>query len=205
MNPDQEELDRWTNDNLEHLRYEYDLNENSIIVDIGAFKCEWSIKISEKYNNPSILAFEASKTFFDEAYNNIANFNNIKLVNKAISNQFKKENIKIGVADGVSTSFFIESENEEEVDCIPASEIFSTFGLNNVDLMKINIEGSEYDVLEYLIDNNLITKVKNIQVQFHRLGDNYMDRFLKIKENLRKTHKLTYECLFIWENWELCQ
>lgn len=203
MNPDQEALDKWTNDKMEYLRYEYStLNENSIVVDLGAFHCDWSIEISRKYN-PQIFAFEASKKFFEISKEKIKDYKNINLINNGVGNKFEKLNLKIGCADGVSTSFFIESENYEEVNLIPASEIFNLCNSNNIDLIKINIEGSEYDVLECLIENNLISKIKNIQVQFHRLGNNYMERFLNIKNELSKTHKLTYECLFIWENWEI--
>lgn len=206
MNPDQAELDRWTNDKLEYLRYEYPkLNKDSVVVDIGAFHCDWSIEISKKYNNPKIYAFEASEKFYNISKSKIEEFKNIKLFKKGIGKKFEKSILKIGVADGVSTSLFIESDEQEEVTIVPVTQLFDLHKIKNIDLMKINIEGSEYDVLECLIENNLVTKIKNIQVQFHRLGDNYMERFENIKKELSKTHKLTYECIFIWENWELIE
>ena len=36
-----------------------------------------------------------------------------------------------------------------------------------IDLLKINIEGGEYEVLENLIENDLIKNIDNIQIQFH--------------------------------------
>lgn len=39
--------------------------------------------------------------------------------------------------------------------------------INKIDLFKINIEGAEYDLLECIILNGYILKIKNIQVQFH--------------------------------------
>jgi FkbM family methyltransferase len=203
INPDQEQLDKWTSGQHEKLRYEYDLNSNSVCIDLGAFHCEWALSISEKYNSPTIHAFEAVPSIFEIGQQNIINNPNIKLYNYGVGGSNYQATINIGPALGVSTSLFIESENKMEVNIRSIKEVFQDLNILNVDLMKINIEGSEYEVLECLIDNNLHLNIKNIQVQFHRLGDNYLERYKKIQENLSKTHKLTYEFAFIWENWEL--
>ena len=202
-NPDQEQLDKWTEGNCEKLRYEYSLDKTSICVDLGAFHCEWSLKISEMYNNPTIYAFEAVSDIFNIAKENIINNENIKLFNYGVGKNNSIEKINIGPAKGVSTSFYIESDNSTEVQVRSIKEVFEELKIKNIDLIKINIEGSEYDVLECLIENNLHLNIKNIQVQFHRLTDNYLTRYNNIRQNLLKSHKVTYDYPFIWENWEL--
>ncbi len=203
LNLDKEQLDKWTNGAFEKLRYEYDLNSESICIDLGAFHCEWSLAISEKYNSPKIYAFEATSTIFEIGKNNIVNNSNIRLYNYGVGGSDYAAMINLGPALGVSTSLFIDSEEKIEVQIKSIKNVMEDLGILFVDLIKINIEGSEYEVLECIIENNLQKNFKNIQVQFHRLGENYLSRYYKIRESLSKTHKLTYDFPFIWENWEL--
>jgi len=69
--------------------------------------------------------------------------------------------------------------------------------------MKINIEGSEYDLLEHLLETNYVKIIKNIQVQFHDFVPNAEKRMKRIQEKLQKTHYLTYQYPFVWENWRI--
>ena len=69
------------------------------------------------------------------------------------------------------------------------------------DLIKINIVGGEYEVLEILLKNNMISIFKNIQVQFHDfIVDNAKERMNAIQKKLALTHVLTFQYEFVWEN-----
>ena len=72
-----------------------------------------------------------------------------------------------------------------------------------IDLIKINIEGSEYDLLDHLIETGLHTIVKNFQIQFHNIAPDSKDRMENIQEKLRKTHRQTYSYEWLWENWTI--
>lgn len=73
-----------------------------------------------------------------------------------------------------------------------------------VDLIKINIEGGEYDLLEHLLSSGMVKRFKNIQVQFHEdVIPKAEARMRKIHDELSKTHRVTFQKIFIWENWEI--
>jgi hypothetical protein len=74
---------------------------------------------------------------------------------------------------------------------------------HTVDLIKINIEGEEYALLECIIKHNLCGRFRNIQVQFHDFVPNATERMQAIQDKLRETHELTWQYSFIWENWRL--
>lgn len=69
--------------------------------------------------------------------------------------------------------------------------------------MKINIEGGEYQVIPALIDSGFIKNIRDIQVQFHDFIENAMAQRSEIRNRLKETHYLTYDYLFVWENWRL--
>jgi hypothetical protein len=59
-------------------------------------------------------------------------------------------------------------------------------------------------VLEALIAANLLHLFKDIQVQFHDFViPNAKARMEEIQTALSKTHTLTYQYEFVWENWTL--
>ena len=103
--------------------------------------------------------------------------------------------LKFGV-EGEEASIF-HSASLVEVEAVDLKNY-----LTDYDLCKINIEGGEYLLLNDLIDNNMITKLNNIQVQFH-LIENYQEEYNKLAEKLSKTHELTWRFPFVWENWRI--
>lgn len=74
-------------------------------------------------------------------------------------------------------------------------------GIERIDLIKINIEGGEYDLLDHMIDSGLLSKVDNLQIQFHDFVPQWKERMKSIQQKLSATHELTYNYPLIWENW----
>jgi len=177
-------------------RLNYDLNEKSIVVDLGARTGEWCDLIKQKYGC-DVFCFEP----IEEYYNVLANkkYNVFKF---AITNKFDK--INLGIFEDQASILYdkIDTNNIVMVNSIPAIEIFRLINNDKIDLLKINVEGAEYYILENLIDNNLIISINNIQVQFHIINE-YENLYNKIKNNLEKTHELSWRFPFVWENWKL--
>jgi hypothetical protein len=109
----------------------------------------------------------------------------------------------INVSDNASSIFNVEG-TKTKIRLESIIEFMISNKIETVDLMKINIEGGEYDLLDVIIENNFAQKFKNIQVQFHDFViDNPRERMEKIQKELSKTHELTYQYDFVWENWKL--
>ena len=56
-------------------------------------------------------------------------------------------------------------------------------------------------MLEHLIESGWILKIRDLQVQFHDFVPDAEKRMTAIQDQMRKTHELTYQFPFIWENW----
>ena len=179
------------------LRVNYPLNSNSVVFDVGGYKGEWANKIFNKYKC-NIWIFEPVENF----YNNIkVIFNNNTKVNVF---QFGLSNVNqksfINILDDKS-SLFNDSEQKELIEIKSISEFIESNKIQRIDLLKLNIEGGEYDLIEELIDTNWIININDIQVQFHDFVPNATKRLIKLREKLEITHYLTYEYEFVWENW----
>ena len=70
-----------------------------------------------------------------------------------------------------------------------------------VAVMKVNIEGGEYVLLERVLDAFLIERFRNVQVQFHNFETDSVERRDGIRERLSRTHEESWCYPWVWESW----
>ena len=80
----------------------------------------------------------------------------------------------------------LDLENPRIVDCIDISNFLDSFIDNEYIILKLDIEGSEYEVINHLIDTGRINKIKELCVEFHDHFFNGEKNSLNIKEKLSK-------------------
>ena len=181
---------QWNSENGDNThRLNYNLTDNSIVFDLGGYKGEWSEQIINKYNS-YIYIFEPGKEFYNIIIEKFRNNDKVKVYH-------------FGVGDSDTSSHILKSDNNSEtIKIVSINKFIKENNISNVDLVKINIESAEYVLIESLIESNNLDKFKNIQVQFHTFIPDCVERRDSIRYHLSKTHKLTYDFTFIWENWE---
>lgn len=186
----------------ETLRLNYSLNENSIIFDIGGYKGEFARDIYCKYNS-TIYVFEPIPEFYKIIKERFINNSKIKVFNFGLGSYDYRTQINL---EDNSSSIFKKGNNSSEIEIRSFNDFIIEHNISSIDLAKINIEGSEYDLLDSIIGAGNITKIHNIQVQFHDfIFDNAFERMKSIQKEFLRTHKLTYQYEFVWENWEIKQ
>ncbi len=180
------------------LRFDYPLTESSIVIDAGGFEGQWASDIFARYGC-TIIIFEPVKLFAREIQERFKHNKNITCYAVGLSD--KNAEMEIALL-GNQTSLFKTASVIETVELVNASEFFIQNELTVIDLIKINIEGEEYNLLDNLIRSGFIHNIKNIQVQFHDFAPNAKERMSAIQRALSKTHHPTYQYEFVWENWE---
>ena len=183
------------------LSFDYPLNQNSIFFDIGAHVGNFSTKMYEKFEC-NIYAFEPLDENFKKLTQNLNNYKKIKCFQIALLNFDGYSNIS---SLGASASLFDRNEGSTNKEVVVKS--FETFiteeNIKFVDFVKMNIEGSEYDLLNDIIDSGNIKKIQHLQIQFHNFVDDSEPKRQMIRNKLKKTHKNIYNFPFIWERWDL--
>ncbi len=177
------------------FRYSYKLSKSSIAYDMGGYEGEWAEKIYKKYGC-QVEVFEPVERFvkiLDAKFKNNPAIH-VHPVGLAGSNRTEKINLEMA-----SSSTFKKGKKTEAIKLVKASEFIPKD--QKIALMKINIEGGEYDLLDNLIKTGLIKNIDNLQIQFHVFVPNARKQRQKLQAQLAKTHQLTYNYPFIWENW----
>lgn len=178
--------------------FNYNLNEDSLVFDIGSFEGNYAEVLYDKYHC-NIYAFEPVKEFADKLEIKFKNNDKIKVFPIGLSGTTAETYIS---HDGSASSIFGKNKSGEIINLKKVSEFIKENNIQYIDLMKINIEGAEYELLNDLLESSLINNVGNILVQFHTHVKNPEKAVKAMREKLSKTHHPTFQFDFIWENWE---
>ena len=191
---------KWQQDGGDYaFRFKYNLNQNSIVFDLGGYEGQWASDIFSRYCC-NVYIFEPVQSFSDGIKKRFEKNKKIKVFKFGLGGNSRTAKISIS-ADG--SSLFRDSADVEEISIIDIKCWLEKQSISHIDLIKINIEGGEYELLDRLIDTDLIGLFDNVQVQFHNLDKDSKSHMISIGEALAKTHELTYQYPFVWENWKL--
>jgi FkbM family methyltransferase len=194
------EVNRWLSDGGDdRFRYDYNLCSDSLVLDLGGYKGQWASDIYARYNC-RIMVFEPVKTFADKIIKRFSSNPRIEVHVLALGNSRRSEQISLG--DDAS-SLFRDTPKKETIQFEDIAVFFAEQNIQTVNLMKVNIEGGEYELLPRLIETGLINRIENLQIQFHRVTRESESQMEKICSELEKTHRPTYRYKFMWENWAL--
>lgn len=184
------------------LRLNYPLNKDSVVFDLGGYKGEFAADIYNKYQS-TIYVFEPIQSFYNLIKKQFIDNPRIKVYQYGLAGQ--DQTMQISLTDN-SSSVYIKSKLTETIQLKSIIDFIKTNNIDYIDLIKVNIEGGEYDVLEALIAHNMLPLFSDLQIQFHDfIIPNATERMKKIQAELSKTHQLTYQYEFVWENWTLKQ
>lgn len=189
-------------DNTYRINYP-ELNENSVVIDLGGYRGDWAQQINDKYNC-AVYVFEPVISYYNIITERFKGNDKVKAFAYGLASSHAEVNIAINEeASSIYDEVNLAGAHEKIV-LKPFHEFINEHNIHQIDLLKINIEGAEYELMDYMIEKDLLKLVKNLQIQFHDflLGDSDA-RVKKIQEYLKKTHHVTYQFHYVWENWKL--
>lgn len=183
----------------DRLVVDFPLTASSVVVDAGFYKGDFARRIVDLFGC-RVFAYEPAPEFCELASPLLGTLPGVSLECAGLSD-FDGTTRLTYAADGTSTQR--ESGGDAvDVRMRTASGVLDEIG-GGVDLMKLNIEGDEYPVLENLLETGKMTSVRHLLVQFHLIDDTSRSRYDAIAARLRETHELVWRYPFVWERWDL--
>jgi FkbM family methyltransferase len=179
------------------LMYNYDIKPDDVVFDLGGYEGHWSSNIFSRFCC-SIHVFEPVKRFAEGIAARFQHNPRIVVHAFGLAGGTRTESILV---NGVASSHFAKKGVPESMRLVRASDFLADNGINNIRLMKINIEGGEYELLDHLIGTGYIRNISNVLVQFHDFVPDAVPRMRKIQEALSRTHDPTFQYEFVFENW----
>jgi FkbM family methyltransferase len=173
------------------------LNNNSLFIDIGGHEGIFSYFFLDKFDC-NIEIYEPNKKLYKILIKNFKNYKKVKLFNLAVSNKDGKNKLYLHKKSNKNNHFFFDQsssmeKNKNNIDR-KKFQIIKTINIKKIlnkhkfiDVIKIDIEGHEYKILDILLLN--INKIGKIYCELN--GDKKYPIFEKQKEFwIKKLKKL---------------
>ena len=180
------------------LRLEYQLSHDSLVFDLGGYKGLWAADIHQRFGC-SLFIFEPVRQYAEVIKERFKSDPRVRVFAYGLGATSRKDTI--GLSDDAS-SVFRTGKKAQEIEMRDVVDFLKAEGVRKIDLVKINIEGGEYELLEALLQSGFCERIDNFQIQFHDFFPDAAARMTAIQSGLAKTHELTWQYRFIWENWK---
>jgi FkbM family methyltransferase len=179
--------------------FKVDFQPGDIILDLGANLGIISILLSKKFPFTKIYSFEASPINFQNFVKNIEDNNctNITPFNLAVWST-TDDTIEIPTSptnSGGSSIYykpeFFDQYPVSKVKTISLEDILSQNNIEDCKLLKIDVEGAEYEIFKSFPEEKL-NIIKNIGIEFHRCD---ASKLIDLKQVL-KNNQINIVCEF---------
>ena len=192
----------WSADGGEStLRIEFPgLSAHSVVLDCGGWKGDWSSDIYSKYRS-KIYIFEPVPQFNQHILKRFSENNDIYVNDYGIGSHDTSLKIYLGSEGSSIFKNRNTTSSECEVSIVDVQGFIENSGIDSISLIKINIEGGEYDLIDRMIDCSYHHLTDRFLIQFHDFVPEAVSRRDKIRCKLKETHDLIFDYPFVWEYW----
>jgi len=169
------------------------------VIDAGGYRGTWSCDVLSRYGSRAIVfePFPAQAKFLRDLFQHNSR---VEVIEAAVGDRNGEDELML--QSDASTRFADHRASESvTIKVLDIAGFLSSRGISEIGCMKLNIEGSEYEVLERLIETGLIRIVRSLLIQFHRVDLSSAERRSKIQNGLRESHTCDFDFPFVWESW----
>lgn len=177
--------------------------EEAVIVDLGAHIGTFSVLAAKMARGGMVFSYEPDKQNFVQLLKNIKlnNIENIKPLNSAVWKERRRINLYYNNNSSLGHSLIQGGgeSNYYSVESLTLEDIFNSNNIKTCDLLKIDVEGAEYEIL-FSAPKKIYEKINSIYFEFHedqakRWGEKDLINFLKnnnYKINQLKNSNIIY-------------
>jgi FkbM family methyltransferase len=177
-----------------------DLDADSVVLDVGAYVGNWSEKVSDRYGC-TIHAYEPASAAVRRASKRLSDRDKVHLHQYGLGASDQRARLAMA---GPGSSVHTETSpmgSYEDITIRDVSAVLAELGLEEIDLLKVNIEGGEFDLFDRLVETGWMPKVRQTMIQFHEFHPNAYWRRFVVRRALRRTHTEVWDYPWVWEFW----
>lgn len=186
-----------------------DLPEDAVVLDVGAYVGEWSQRILERADarGPAHLqvhAFEPEPSSVEQLRAGIGLDPRVHVHPVALGGRDRVERLAVG---GQGSSIYVDPSTPgflggTEIELCDVDRVLTSAGIERIDLMKVNIEGGEYELLDRLHERGWLRRTGTVIVQFHEFAPGAYRGRRRNRRQLAETHRCTWDYPWVFERWD---
>jgi FkbM family methyltransferase len=169
------------------------LDKDSLVIDCGGYIGDYTAEILLRYGCKVIL-FEPCPTFYEQCRERFKDDKRVTVLSQGLGreNGFKKLYVNKD-----ATSVFKDWAKSDEVFDVEIIKLSEFIKDKKIDCLKLNCEGSEYEIIDELYKSGKIRDINEILVQFHKIKG-FNKKFQR--QYLSETHELVFH--YKWDLWK---
>jgi FkbM family methyltransferase len=159
------------------------------IIDCGSNIGMSVLYFKSQYPGAKILAFEPDHETFQLLSENVSvnNLDGVQLLNVALSDQDSEVQLFAKPVPGSLTMSLFKSEEKTQMKSVIAKKL-SGYVNAKVDLLKIDVEGSEIKILRDLVESDKIKMIDQMIIEYHpAITGKPVESFIKFLESINFT------------------
>jgi FkbM family methyltransferase len=144
------------------------IRRHDIVVDVGAHIGIFSIFAAIQASRGTVYAYEPESENFDLLEHNIRlnRSRNIKAFCFGLSGKSEKRKLFLSSRRKTAHGFYVDSEDSVEIQCVTLKDVFDANGLAQIDFLKLDCEGAEYEIL-LGTPRDYLSRIRRISLEFH--------------------------------------
>ena len=186
-----------------------DLREGAVVLDVGAYEGMWARRVLERADvrgprDLRVHAFEPDPSSIERLRDAMGTERRVQLHPYGLGGRDRVEQMAVGgpgssvFGDPAAPEFFGSAQVElRDVDGVLAS-----IGADRIDLMKINIEGGEFELLDRLHETGWLASAGPVIIQFHEFAPDAYRARRRNRRQLAASHQCTWNYTWVYERWD---
>lgn len=186
-----------------------DLRDGAVVLDVGAYEGEWSARVlgradAQGLRDLRIHAFEPEPGAVQRFRHAIGKDSRTELHPFGLAGRDRLEPLTIG---GPGSSVYVDPATPgffgtAEVELRDVDAVLSSLAVERIDLVKINIEGGEFELLDRLHETGWMGRIGTVIVQFHEFAPDAHRARRRNRRRLAETHRCTWNYSWVYERWD---
>ena len=157
---------------------QFPIRESDTVVDIGAHIGAFSVRAAGLAHRGHVYAYEPSSDNFDMLTANrlLNNLDNLYIEKSAISGRQGQMTLYTPAGNPIMGSLLqATSAHAETVNVTTITDIIATQHIERIDLLKMDVEGAEYDIL-FNCPSETLAKIQQVVMEYHEFDDEKRNR-----------------------------
>lgn len=180
---------------MSDIDFDYKLDPMAVVFDVGGFEGDFTELIRKRYLC-GVHVFEPTKQYFAHILKRFIKDPLVWPYPVALEDEDCEKEIYF--CNNGSSLHFARGDVKELINVRDIFKFIGSFKLPRIHLLKMNCEGSEFKILNRLIETDYIPFVDQIVVQFHAFPDDRQD---EVESKLRLTHVPAFQDAH-WQWWK---
>lgn len=134
---------------------------DKLIVEVGTGSGEWAHEMALQ-KGAFVYAFEPSTAMRRLAFDRLCELPNARLIPYAVGGSDRAA--MLYRCDGPQATLHGTGEPHEGATVVSMNHVFVTFRIAEIDVLRLDCNGSEYEILEQMIDTNRLCQVKRLEI-----------------------------------------